>query len=163
MPVKMQEKCSAPRPLKNPMQVSAAAVIHAPAAAVWEAIYAPESLRLIKPADVAYAGHVPGTPERKAGEMQCVVRRHPDERFTANVTVVTDVVPGVSAVTQGVSPPHVKVRHLLTQVADGTRLELECRWPAPASKTGEKDEAADVARQLQADVEGYKALIEKRA
>lgn len=163
MPARMREKCSAPRPLNNPVQVSAATVIHAPTAAVWEAIYAPDSLPLIAPEEVAYAGHVPGTPKRKTGEMQCVVRRHPDERFTANVTVVTEVVAGVSAVTQGVTPPHVKVYHRLTPVADGTRLELECRWPAPASQTEQKNEAADATRQLQEDVEGYKALIEKRA
>jgi hypothetical protein len=161
MPARMQERCSAPWPLNNPVHVSAAAVIHAPAAAVWEAIYAPESLPLIKPGAVAGAGHVPGTPERKAGEMQYVVRRHPDERFTANVTAVTDVVAGVSAVTQSVPPPHVQISHLLTPVADGTRLELECRWPAPASTTEMKNETADVAGQLQEDVTGYKALIEK--
>ena len=163
IPGRTREKCSVPRQLNNPVHVSATAVIHAPAAAVWEAVYAPESLPLIAPGEVAYAGRVPGTPERKAGEMQYVVRRHPDERFTANVSVVTDVVHGVSAVTQGVSPPHLKIFHLLTPVADGTRLELECRWPAPASKTAAENEAADAARQLREDVEGYKALIEKRA
>lgn len=132
MMTQIREKCSVPRPLKNPMQVSAAAEIHAPAGAVWEAIYAPESLRLMKPGQVAYAGHVPGTPERNAGGMQYVVYRHPDERFTASVSVVTEVVEGVSAVSQGIVSPHAMVRHLLTAVAYGTRLELECRWSAGA-------------------------------
>lgn len=163
MPVSMQQKCSVPRPPRNPVQVSATAVIRAPAAAVWEAMCAPESLRLMNPGEVAYAGHVPGTPERKVGEMQCVVRRHPDRRFTANVSVVVEVAPGVSAVTQDIVPPHLQIHHLLTQVADGTRLELKCRWPAPASKTKEKNEAADATRQLRDDAEGFKALIEKRA
>jgi hypothetical protein len=159
MPAGMQEKCSVPRPLKNPVQVSAAAVIHAPTAAVWETVHAPESLRLMNPGQVAYAGHVPGTPERKAGRMQYVVYRHPDERFTVSLSVVMELVEGASAVTQGIAPPHLKLNHLLTPVADGTRLELECRWPGPAAK----DTAADVARQLEEAVKGYKALIEEPA
>jgi len=155
----MLEKCSAPRPLRNPVMVSAAAVIHAPTAAVWETVCAPESLRLMNPGNVAYAGHVPGTPERKAGYMQYVVYRHPDGRFTASLSVIMELAEGVSAVSQGVAPPHIKLHHLITPVADGTRLELECRWsgPAPRSVT------ADAARQLAEAVEGYKALIEKPA
>jgi len=95
--------------------------------------------------------------------MQYTVRRHPDERLTVNVSVVTELTEGVSAVTQDIARPHQRVHHSLTPVADGSRLELECRWPAPASKTAENSETADVARQLQQTVEGYKALIEKRA
>ena len=49
------------------LQASAAALIQAPAAVVWEAVYTPESL--VDPARVAYAGRVPGTPERMTGEM----------------------------------------------------------------------------------------------
>jgi hypothetical protein len=159
MPAGMLEKCSAPRPLKNPVKVSAAAVIHAPTAAVWETVCAPESLRLMNPGKVAYAGHVPGTPEQKTGYMQCVVYRHPDERFTASLGVIIELAEGVSAVTQGVAPPHIKLHHLVTPVADGSRLELEGRWsgPEPRSVT------ADAARQLQEAVEGYKALIEEPA
>lgn len=134
MPARMQQNCSAPRLLKKPVQVSAAAVIHAPAGAVWEAVWAPESSRLMNPGQVAYAGHVPGTPQRRAGEMQYHVHRHPDERFTAQVSVVTELVEGVSAVTQSFAPPHVEVYHLVTPVADGTRLELAYRWPARAEK-----------------------------
>lgn len=159
MPAGMLAKCSAPRPLTNPVKVSAAAVIHAPTAAVWETVCAPESLRLMNPGSVAYAGHVPGTPERNAGYMQYVVYRHPDERFTASLSVIMEQAEGVSAVSQGVAPPHIKLHHLITPVADGSRLELECRWsgPAPRSVT------ADAARQLQEAVKGYKALIEKPA
>jgi hypothetical protein len=163
MPVSMRQKCSAPRPLNNPLQVSESAVIHAPSAAVWEAVYAPESVRRMKPGQVAYACHVPGTPERRAGGMQYVVYRHPGERFTANVSVVTEVVEGVSAVSQNLVPPHARIYHRLTAVADGTRLEIECHWPAPVTKMAGKVVAADVAKQLLEAVEGYKAIIERPA
>ena len=163
MPANMREKCSAPRRLKKPVQVSAATVVHAPAAAVWEAVWAPESSRLMNPAHVACAGHVPGTPERRAGEMQYYIHRRPDERFTAQVSVVTELVEGVSAVAQSLAPPHAEVCHLVTPVADGTRLELACRWPARVDKTAGKNMAAGVARGLQEMVEGYKALIEEPA
>jgi len=159
IPAGMLEKCSAPRPLRNPVKVSAAAVIHAPTAAVWETVCAPESLRLMNPGSVAYAGHVPGTPERKPGYMQYVIYHHPDKRFTVNLSVIMDLVEGASAVSQGVAPPHVNVHHVITPAADGSRLELECRWPGPAPRSV----AADAERQLQETVEGYKALIEKPA
>jgi uncharacterized protein YndB with AHSA1/START domain len=162
IPVRMHDKCSIPRPPKNPVQVSASVVIHAPAAAVWEAIYAQESLRLIIPGEVAHVGHVPGTPERKAGDMHYVVRRRPEQRFTVNVAVITELVEGVSAVSQSIAPPHVQIHHRLTHVADGTRLELKCCWPAPSSKTEEQNEMADATKQLQEQVNGYKTLIEKR-
>jgi len=159
MPAEMLERCSVPQPLKNPVKVCAAAVIHAPTAAVWETVFAPESFRRINPGKVAYAGHVPGTPERKAGYMQYVVYRHLDGRFTASLSVIMELAEGVSAVSQGVAPPHIKLRHLITPVADGSRLELECRWsgPAPRSVT------ADTAWQLQQAVKGYKALVERPA
>jgi hypothetical protein len=163
MPVRMQQKCSVPRTLTDSMRVSAAAVVHAPAAAVWETVVEPETLRRVNPQQVAHAGHVPGTPQRKAGDMQYVIYRHPGERFTANVSVVMEFTEGVSALTQGTAPPHVKVYHHVTPVAYGTRVDLECRWPAPAAYTARKIMAADVTKQLQETVAGYKALIEDRA
>lgn len=159
IPLGMHVKCAVSWPSKNPVQVLAAAVIHAPTAAVWETVVAPESLRLMDPARVVYAGHVPGTPERKAGYMQYVVYRHPDERFTASVSVLMELAEGVSAVSQNIAPPHVKVGHLVRPVADGTRLELKCWWSGPARQ----EVADDAARQLQEAVDGYKAVIEKPA
>jgi hypothetical protein len=157
MPAGMLEKCSAPRPLTNPVTVSAAAVIHAPTAAVWETICAPESLQLMNPGQVACAGHVPGTPEREAGYMQYVVYQHPGRRFTTSLSVIMELAEGVSAVSQAVAPPHVKIHHLVTPAADGSHLTLECRWSGPAPRSV----AADVEGQLRESVEGYKALIEK--
>lgn len=163
MPLRMRQKCSVPRTLKDSMRVSAAAVVHAPAAAVWETVVAAETVRRMNPQQVAYAGQVPGTPPRTAGHMQYVIYRHPGERFTANVSVVMEFTEGVSAVTQGTAPPHVKVYHHVTPVAYGTRVDLECRWPAQASQAARKTMAADVTRQLQETVAGYKALIEDRS
>lgn len=163
VPVRMQEKWSVSRTLKDPMRVSADVVVHAPSAAVWEAVVAPETLCLMNPQQVAYAGHVPGTPEREAGHMQYVIYRHPDKRFTASVSVVMELVEGVSALTQGAARPHVKVYHRVAPVAYGTRVELECRFPAPAAYTARKIMAADVAKQLSQTVDGYKAFIEDRA
>ncbi len=95
--------------------------------------------------------------------MQYHIYRRPDERFTAQVSVVTELAEGVRGVTQTLAP-HVEVCHLVTPVADGTRLELACRWPARVEKSvGKKNMAADVARRLQEMVEGYKALIEEPA
>ncbi len=95
--------------------------------------------------------------------MQYHIYRRPDERFTAQVSVVTELAEGVRGVTQTLAPPHVEVCHLVTPVADGTRLELACRWPARVEKTAGKNMAADMARGLQETVEGYKALIEEPA
>ena len=83
------------------MQASAAAVIHAPAAVVWEAVSNPESS--LDPAQVAYAGRVPGTPERMTGGMEYAVRRRPDGRLTADVGVVAEFAEGVGAVTRTIA------------------------------------------------------------
>jgi hypothetical protein len=159
MPRGMQEKYSALGPLKKPVQASAATVIHAPAAVVWEAVYAPGSL--VDPTQ-AYAGRVPGTPERKVGEMQYHVRCLPDGRFIAHVQVVTEFVEGVRAVTRTIEPP-LEVSDLVTPVADGTRLQLVCRWPARMEKSAGKELEPAMAISLKKTVESYRALIEEQA
>jgi hypothetical protein len=160
MPAVIQERCSAFGPLKKPAQASAAAVIHAPAAVVWEAVYAPEPAPDTE--QVVYAGRVPGTPERMTGEMQYAVRRHPDGRLTAHVDVITAFADGVSAVTRNISRWPFEVSHLVTPVAEGTRLELVCRWPARMEKSAGKEFAPATAIRVRKVVEGYRALIEEQ-
>jgi hypothetical protein len=161
MPAGMQEKCSAFRPLKKPVQASAAAVIHAPAAVVWEAVSNPESS--LDPARTAYAGCVPGTPERMTGGMEYAVRRRPDGRLTADVGVTVEFAAGVSAVTRTIASRPLEVSYLVTPVADGTRLELVCRWPARMEKSAGKEFAPAMAISLKKTVERYRALIEEQA
>jgi hypothetical protein len=160
MPAGMQEKCSTLRPLKKPVQASAAALIQAPAAVVWEGVYAPGLL--VDPAQLACAGRVPGTPTGMTGEMQYEVCHREDGRLTAHVTVATELVEGVSAVTRTIAR-HIEVSYLVTPVADGTRLELVCRWPARMEKSAGKNVAPAIAISLEKTVEKYKALIEEQA
>jgi hypothetical protein len=160
MPAGMREKCSALRPLKKPVQASATAVIHAPAAVVWEAVYAPESP--VDPARVAYSGRVPGTPERMTGEMRYQVRRRQDGRLIAHVGVVTEFVEGVSVVARMIAPQPAEVSNLITPVADGTRLERVCRWPARREKSVGKEIAPALAISLKKTVENIRALVEEQ-
>jgi Polyketide cyclase / dehydrase and lipid transport len=163
MSADMQRACSSQPPLKRPKCVSATVLIEGSAAAVWEAVWAPETARLIDPGLVACAGPVPGTPERAVGEMQYFVSRHSGGRFTAAVHVVRELDEERRAVTQCLRPPHDEVLHLVTPVPGGTRLELTNRWPAHAHRNGEKSTAASAATRLQAMAEGYKAVIEESA
>jgi hypothetical protein len=160
MPPDMQQACLSPPPLKSPRQASATALISAPASAVWEAVWAPESAVFADPGHVACAGHVPGTPQRQAGEMQYTVMRRPGDRFTAAVHVVKEVTE-YKAVTQNIQPPHGEILHLITPTPEGTRLELTYRWLVRERGNTRKNVTATVAGHLQAMADGYKALIEE--
>jgi hypothetical protein len=172
IPADLREACSIRVPLEKPAQVSAAALINAPVAAVWEAVWSPESVRLIDPGHIAYAGHIPGTPEREAGEMQFAVRRHPGDRFTANVRVVQELTGQHQVVYQDLGPPYDEIVHVVTPAEGGTRLELACRWSASADRGGAYRGSADrsggkaedgVAKHMRDMADGYKAVIEAPA
>jgi hypothetical protein len=163
MPADLQRACSTRPPLKRPERVSATVLINAPVGPVWEAVWAPDTVRIIDPEHVAHAGHVPGTPQREVGEMQYFVRGHARDRFTAAVHLVTELAEERSAVTRHIGPPHDETHHLFTPVPGGTRLELACRWSAHGSTTGGKNTAASMAKNLQEMADGYKTLIEKSA
>jgi uncharacterized protein YndB with AHSA1/START domain len=159
IPEGILQVCSARMPLDEPTEVSAAVLINAPAAAVWEAVRAPESIRLIDPEHVVYAGHVPGSPEHEAGEMRVFVRRHREDRFSASIQVVQEVTSEHTTVTQDLAPPYAELVHTLTPAEDGTRLELTCRWPARAYQSGAKT-GAGMAEHMRAMADGYQAMIE---
>jgi hypothetical protein len=75
-----------------------------------------------------------GTPEQMTGEMQYEVRRRPDDGLAPSVSVVTEFADGGSAVIRSIGPPF-EISHLVTRVADGTRLELVYRWPTRMEKS----------------------------
>jgi hypothetical protein len=164
MPVQMREACTGfPLPKKTG-QATASVEIKAGADTVWEALQASGFARLTDPETVVWAGTVPGTPLRAAGELQCSVSRHPDDLFTAIVHVVRELAEGRRAVTQTIGSPDTEIVHLLTPVPGGTRLELTARWPPPPVSKGEAAQAADtIAAHLQATAEAYKDTIEKAA
>ena len=91
------------------------------------------------------------------------MRRRQDGRLNAHVGVVTEFAEGVSVVARMIAPPPVEVSNLITPVADGTRLELVCRWPARMEKSAGKNVAPAIAISLEKTVEKYKALIEEQA
>jgi hypothetical protein len=160
----MRDVCAGFELPKKTGQASASAVINADAAAVWETVWAPDSSRLIDPDTVVWSGTVPGTPQRSAGELQCTVHRHDDDRFTADVHVVKELSEGRRAVTQRIGNPDTEMLILLTPVPEGTRLELTARWPAPAVRKVHAEQAADtVAKHLRESAEAYKEHIEKAA
>lgn len=145
-------------------QASASVLINAGTGAVWETLWASGSARLVDPETIVWAGTVPGTPRRAAGELQCSVSRHPDGRFTADVHVVRELTEGRRLVTQRIGAPDTEIQHVLVPVPDGTRLELTASWPAPAVGKADAARAADtIAAHLQATAEAYKAVIEKPA
>ena len=162
MPAEMREACAGfPLPKKTG-QASASVLINAGADVVWETLWTAGSARLVDPETVVWAGTVPGTPLRAAGELQCSVSRHPDDRFTADVHVVRELDEGRRVVTQRIGTPDTEILHLLTPVPDGTRLELTARWPTPpVSKADATREADTIAAHLQATAEAYKDTIEK--
>ena len=159
LPADMRQACSIRVPLDEPVQASAAVLINAPVAVVWQAVWSPEYVRRIDPEHVVSAGHIPGTPEREAGEMRYTVRRHPADRFSADVRVVHELTKEQRAVTQSLRPPHDETVHVVRPAEGGTRLELACRRAGQAYSSSGKTQA-DVAEHLRDMADGYKALIE---
>jgi hypothetical protein len=93
--------------------------------------------------------------------MQYVVRREDDGRVGARALVVTELTDQYSALTADITPPHVEVLHLVTPAQQGTQLQLTFRWPARMGKhQALKQHMAD---SIQAQVDGYKKLIENAA
>ncbi len=143
--------------------VSAETLISAPLGVVWEAVWAPETSRSLHPALVAYAGHVPGTPQREAGEMQYCICRNADGRLTADVHVVSEFAYQQSALTQRVGPPHTQVLHLFAPTGRGTRLTLTLRWPEGTLREDNQEVRRSLTELMQRNANGYRAIIEKSA
>ena len=161
MPAAMQRAMAAAAPLRKPMEASAAVVIDGAPGAVWETIWDPASARLIDPENVAWSGHVPGTPLRDAGEMQYLVRRHPGERFTASVYMVTELADGRRAVIRHIGQQHEHV-YVIAPVPGGTRLELTARWPTRAvrGRAWAQETPEEIREELRRSAEAYQAIIE---
>jgi len=161
MPAAMQRAMAAPAPLRDPMEASAAVVIDGAPGAVWEAAWDPASARLIDPERIAWSGHVPGTPPREAGEMRYSVHRHPGERFTGSVFIVTELADGHRVVARHIGHAHENVR-IITPVPGGTRLELTARWSAREVRghANAREVPERMSAELRRRAEGYQALIE---
>jgi hypothetical protein len=159
MPEEIRRKCVRRPPLKKPADVSAAVLISAPASAVWECVQAP--LVLPTTPGVILAGHVPGTPEQEAGEMQYFLWRLPDDGLSATVNVIRESSLGRTLV-HVLAYPHDEDTYLVDPELGGTRLKLVHRW-SNARNHGQKRDAATEARRLQATADAYKATIEAAA
>ena len=160
LPADVREACAVRRLPGKTAQASGAVLVNADADTVWERVRAPETARLVDPDNVAWAGHVPGSPQRAPGEMQYCVMREPDGRFTARVTIARELTEG-RAVTQRLGSPRREVRHRVRPADGGTRLELTARWEAYMfTKSTAAAAADDFARQMQEQAEAYKAVIE---
>jgi len=128
LPEDVRQACWAVPAAGSYDSVSATALIRAPLDVVWEAVWSPETTRLLDPAVVA-SGIVPGTPERAAGELQYSIRYQADGRITGCVLLVRELADQHSTLTESVSPLHAQVHHLVTPAADGVHLTLTTRWP----------------------------------
>lgn len=158
MPESLRVRSTPGAPLRKPAAASASALIPAPPAVVWDVIHAAEFSAATHAKSVA-AGVVPGTPALQVGEMQYCVHQEAGGRFTTQVSAVTELDPGRSALTASITFPHYETYHLITAQAPGTRLELTYRWPrdVPGGKSrAYRRETADALQHL---VNCYRDLI----
>lgn len=114
----------------RPAAASAAAAIAAPAAAVWEAVRAPESAGRMYPGAWVHAGVVPGTPARQVGEMQYLISHLGDGQLRNTLTMLTELSAGRFALISNVGKAPLEIAHHIEPDGQGTRLELTFRWPA---------------------------------
>lgn len=163
LPAGVREACAVRRLPGKTAQASGAVLVDADAGTVWEMVRAPETARLIDRDNVAWAGHVPGSPPGAPGEMQYRVMREPEDRFTARVTIARELTEG-RAVTQRLGSPRMEVRQRVRPADGGTQLELTTRWEASMfTKSTAAAAADDFERQMREQAEAYKAVIEKAA
>jgi hypothetical protein len=155
--------CSARPETEACGSVSATALIGAPLDVVWEAVWSPETSRGLNPALVAFAGHVPGTPQREVGEMQYCICRNADGRLTADVHIVSEFAYQRSVLTQRVGPPPTQVLHQVAPADGGTRLTLTLRWPEGLLPEDDPGIRPRLAEHLQQNADGYRAIIEQSA
>jgi hypothetical protein len=163
MPAEVRRALAAPAPLGKPVEASAAVVINAAPADVWEVVRDPGVSPESEPGRRAWQGRVPGTPRQGTGEMRCVVHRHPGGRFTAYVEVVTELADERREVTRQVGPPGYEGVCSIAPVPGGTRLELTVRWPARAARghASVPETPERVRTALKKHAEDYQALIER--
>ena len=77
---------------------------------------------------------------------------------------VGDMIVALERLTQRIGHPDTERLLLLTPVADGTRLELTARWPAPTVRKTHAEQTADtIATHLRETADAYKEHIEKAA
>jgi hypothetical protein len=162
IPPDMSQRLTGRRELKDPVTTAVAALIAAPPEQVWEAFYAPETLSIALPEHVLCGGRVPGTPERQVGEIQYQIERDADGKLRPSVVVVTELVPGHSALAQSTVPRGGEIYHLFTPAAEGTRAELVWRVPAGGMKMSRLEPRMhSAAADLRATLNAYKARIEE--
>jgi hypothetical protein len=163
MPKDVRQACSARPATAAYYSVSADTLIEARLGVVWEAVWSPETSRNLNPELVVYAGHVPGTPPREAGEMQYYICRKADGRLTADVHVVSEFAYQESALMQRVGPPYTQVLYQFAPVAGGTRLTLTLRWPQGTLRAYEQGVRRGLTELVQKNADGYRAVIGKSA
>ncbi|MFB9833183.1 hypothetical protein [Actinoallomurus acaciae] len=162
IPPDVWQRLAGRRELKNPATTAVAGLIAAPPEQVWEAIYAAGTLSVALPEDVLCGGRVPGSPERQVGETQYQITRDADGKLCPSFSVVTELVPGHSFLAQSTGPSHGELHHLLTPVAEGTRVEMTWRLPARVLKRSRREDVMhSAATVLQAILDAYKAVIEE--
>jgi hypothetical protein len=163
-PVAIQQACAARPAFTSPQGTSVSVLIDARPEVVWQAVRAPGI-----PADPGQpytaicAGRVPGTPERRVGEMPYVIVRHADGRLSASVSMVRELAEGHSALAQRLEPPHFEMQYRIQPAAGGTRLELTLRWPdGPVTDEGEQLRRR-LTQSVQQSANAYQSVIEQGA
>ncbi|MGE5292263.1 MAG: hypothetical protein ACM3ML_34775 [Micromonosporaceae bacterium] len=67
----------------------------------------------------------------------------------------------MAALTQHVCPPRDEEHYLVTPAAGGTRMERTIRWPTRGQKKARKSGKYRITQQVQAELDGYKTMIEE--
>jgi hypothetical protein len=161
MPADLRLACMARPHINHAQSASASALINADPATVWDAVQSPETARSIGPTPAIWSGHVPGTPQGEAGEMQYFVHRR-DGQLRGAVVVVTEVNGQCSALMHDLGPLQLEQHYLLTPESESgpTRLDLTFRWQAPELTDAAEAARSQTAEAVQALASDYKSLIE---
>lgn len=162
VPTSLLEASRAQPRIVAAQSASTSVLINAGPATVWDAIQSPEVARNLGPSPAIYIGHVPGTPEGEAGEMQYFVSRRSDGQLTGQVVVVTEMTKQRSALACLLGPTQFEQHYLLTPESDSgpTRLDLTFRWPAPKRADAAEAAGSQMTEAVEVYARDYKSLIE---
>jgi hypothetical protein len=160
MPADLQAIYAAQAEVKDPISVSAAALVRAPAATVWQAMRSIGACRFAL--QFPYMGYVPGTPKGAVGEIRYFVHRHGDEQMHVGMTVVRELVAERMVREQSLSSRHDEQRFDLVPEGEATRLKAACRVPGQQAEGDEDRILRKYEGRLRRRLDSYRALLEEQ-
>lgn len=149
----------APQDMEKVVSMSASTRVSAPPGRAWQLLRDPATWLLATP-DGVTAGHVPGAPVQRPGEMQYVIHRVPAGQLHVDLAVVDELDEGRTTLAPSIATGNIYAEtcHRLEPDGEGTRLTLTWRVIHPAAM----DLRTELEARIATEVSRCQSAIEAR-